>query len=174
MILKIPAILVRPALSTELACIENMMQFYNYDLSESLPVDFAETGLYALRPKEQYWSKPGVAPFVIYVDDELAGFAVVDDEVTQPESRYNMGYFFIARRYRGRGVGKQVASRIFAQFPGAWEIYFYSNNKAASRFWNAAIAKPSARDVAVSAQIIDGEPCTLFSFSTGANRGVIA
>jgi predicted acetyltransferase len=168
MTLKITAILVRPALSTELACIENMMQFYNYDLSESLPVDFAETGLYALRPKQQYWSKSGVAPFVIFVDDALAGFAVVDDEVIQPESQYNMGYFFIARRYRGQGVGRLVASKIFAQFTGDWEIYFYSNNKAASQFWNAVMATSSARDVAMSAQIIDGEPCTLFSFSTSA------
>ena len=170
--LKIPAILVRPALSTELACIENMMQFYNYDLSESLPLDFAETGLYAIRPKAQYWSKPGVAPFVIYVDDELAGFAVVDGEVIQPQSQYNMGYFFIARRHRGRGVGRLVASKLFAQFSGAWEVYFYSNNKTASEFWHAFMAKSSARDVAMSAQIIDGEPCTLFSFSSGANRVV--
>ena len=144
------------------------MQFYNYDLSESLPVDFAATGLYALRPKAQYWSKPGVAPFVIYVGGELAGFAVVDDDVIQPESRYNMGYFFIARRYRGQGVGKLVASKLFAEFPGSWEVYFYSNNKAASQFWNAVMATSSARDVAMSAQIIDGEPCTLLSFSTSA------
>ena len=166
MALKIAAILVRPALSNELACIENMMQFYNYDLSESLPLDFAETGLYAIRPKAQYWSKPGVAPFVIYVDDELAGFAVVDGEVIQPQSQYNMGYFFIARRYRGRGVGKQAASKIFAQLPGAWEVYFYTNNKTASRFWDGVVIKSSAHAVAASAQIIDGEPCTLFSFST--------
>jgi predicted acetyltransferase len=174
MTLKIPAILVRPALSTELACIENMMQFYNYDLSESLPVDFAETGLYAIQPKAQYWLKPGVAPFVIYVDGELAGFAVVDDEVIQPQSQYNMGYFFIARRYRGRGVGKQVANKLFSQFSGAWEIYFYTTNETASKFWNAVIAKSSAHDVAMSAQIIDSEPCTLVSFSTGANKVVIA
>ena len=157
---------VRMALTSEIARIENLMQFYNYDLSESLPIDFAETGLYKLRPKEQYWSKPGVAALVIYVDGALAGFAVVDDEVIQPESRYNMGYFFIARRYRGRGVGKQAASKIFGQFPGAWEVYFYTNNKAASQFWNAILAKLPARDMAMSAQIIDGEPCTLFSFST--------
>jgi predicted acetyltransferase len=168
MTLKIPAILVRPALSAGLPCIENMMQFYNYDLSESYPVDFAATGLYALRPKQPYWSKPGVVPFVIYVDDELAGFAVVDDEVIQPQSQYNMGYFFIARRYRGRGVGKQVANKLFAQFPGTWEVYFYSNNEAASQFWHAIISKSLARDVTSSEQLIDGEPCTLFSFSTAA------
>ena len=169
MTLKIPAILVRPALSNELACIENMMQFYNYDLSESLPVDFAETGLYAIQPKAQYWSKPGVAPFVIYVDGELAGFAVVDDEVIQPQSQYNMGYFFIARRYRGQGVGKEIASKLFSQFIGAWEIYFYANNKLESEFWNAVIAKYVAHDVVTSSKIIDGAPCTLFSFSNAAS-----
>jgi predicted acetyltransferase len=159
---------VRLVLAPEIACIENMMQFYNYDLSESLPINFAETGLYALRPKQQYWSKSGVVPFVIYVDDELAGFAVVDDEVIQPGSQYNMGYFFIARRYRGRGAGELVASKIFVQFPGAWEVYFYIDNKAASQFWNAILAKLPVRDMAMSAQIIDGEPCTLYSFSTAA------
>ena len=163
---KISAIFVRRALPTELSCVENMMQFYNYDLSESLDVNFAETGLYALRPKESYWAKPGVIPFVIFVDGALAGFAVVDDEVIQPASRYNMGYFFIARRYRGQGVGAQVATHLFAQFAGAWEVYFYINNKAASAFWNAMFSKPSAIDVVMSGQIIDSERCTLVSFST--------
>ena len=63
-------------------------------------------------------------------------------------------------------MGKQVVIKLLAQFPGAWEIYFYAGNKTAAAFWNATIAKSSARDVAVSAQIIDGEQCTLFSFST--------
>jgi predicted acetyltransferase len=157
---------VHLALPSEIASIENMMQFYNYDLSESLPINFAATGLYALRPKQLYWSKPGVVPFIVHVDGELAGFAVVDDEVIQPGSQYNMGYFFIARRYRGRGVGKQVANKLFSLFVGIWEIYFYTNNKTAFRFWNTVMAKASARDVVMSAQKIDGEPCTLFSFST--------
>ncbi len=160
---------VRLALASETASIENLMQFYNYDLSESVPVDFAATGLYPLRPKNHYWSKSGVVSFLIYVDDALAGFAVIDDEVIQPASRYNMGYFFIARRYRGRGVGSEVAGKLFSQFPGAWEIYFYSNNKTASRFWHGVIAKSLARDVVSLEKIIDSGVCELLSFSTATN-----
>ena len=117
---------VRSALTSDIACIENMMQFYNYDLSESLPVNFAETGLYDLRPKAQYWSKPHVSPFLIYVDGELAGFAVVDDEVIEPESRYNMGYFFIARL-----DGKDSADEVWAN---KWQINFFRSLLAIGNF----------------------------------------
>lgn len=117
-----PQVSLVAATHEDTARIEAMMQFYNYDLSEWYPVVLSSSGLYKLRPKEDYWRQPGVRPFLIRVDDELAGFAVVDDEVMDPQADHNMGYFFVARRYRGRAVGRCFTQQLFRKFPGRWEI----------------------------------------------------
>lgn len=72
------AVLVE-AKGDDLLCIENLMQFYQYALSQSYPLSFADNGLYTVRSKQSYWSKPSVRPYLIRVGTALAGFAVVDD-----------------------------------------------------------------------------------------------
>ena len=46
-----PALTIERAAPDDLPRIENLMQFYNYDLSEWTPVAFAHEGRYQLRPK---------------------------------------------------------------------------------------------------------------------------
>lgn len=163
-----PRATLHDATHEDLPCIENMMQFYNYDLSEGCAVEFAPHGLYALRSKTAYWSKPGVKPFIVRVDDELAGFAVVDDELIEPTSRFNMGYFFLARRYRGRGLAVEVAAEIFTRFPGQWEIYHFTNNLPAARFWPKAISCAGCVNLVVRDVVVEGETSILYRFSTSA------
>lgn len=151
----------------DLARIENLMQFYNYDLSEWYPVDFASHGLYALRPKQPYWSKAAVVPYIVHVGGKLAGFAVVDDEVVDRQSKYNMGYFFVARRYRGLGLGLHLAASIIRQHTGRWEVYHLERNEAARRFWSRSILSITGLAPIVSSRVIDELPSTLYAFSSG-------
>ncbi len=151
----------------DLPRIENLMQFYNYDLSEWYPVEFASHGLYAIRPKESYWAKPTVVPYKVQVGGNLAGFAVVDDEVIDRASQYNMGYFFVARRYRGLGVGRQLAATIIREHPGRWEIYHLECNQAARMFWSRAIESIIGSAPHESSRVIDDVPSTLYAFSSG-------
>jgi predicted acetyltransferase len=148
--------------------IENLMQFYNYDLSEWYPIDFASHGLYALRPKQPYWSKSTVVPYVVRVGGHLAGFAVVDEEVVDAESNYNMGYFFIARRYRGLGLGLHLAKSVVRRHIGRWEVYHLEKNAAAKRFWSKAIASITGVAPIVSNKVIDELPSILYTFSSRA------
>ncbi len=152
------------AAAKDLPCIENMMQFYNYDLSESVPIDFAAHGLYQIQPKGAYWAQFLVAAFLIKVDGELAGFAVVDNELLEVDSQYNMGYFFVARRYRGSGVGRIVAAKLLEKFPGKWEIYHLKNNQPARRFWHSWLYAAAVDALVVADREIYGEPCVLYRF----------
>ncbi len=161
-------IVVARATPEDLPRIENLMQFYNYDLSEWYPVEFASHGLYALRPKATYWAQPGVVPYKVHVGGHWAGFAVVDDEVIDRAAQYNMGYFFVARRYRGLGVGRQLAATLLREHPGRWEIYHLESNQAARRFWPGAIESITREAPRVSSRLIDGIPATLYAFSNGA------
>ncbi|MCV2367719.1 GNAT family N-acetyltransferase [Roseateles oligotrophus] len=155
------------ATAEDLPRIENLMQFYNYDLSEFWPVEFSATGLYALRPKEAYWAKPSVRPYIAKIDGELAGFAVVDDEVQDPQSQFNLGYFFLGRRYRGSGAAQEMLRLLFERHPGRWEVYFFVDNLPAARFWPKAIAQQTGdQEVLVTDTDSDGLPCRLYRFSS--------
>jgi predicted acetyltransferase len=46
-----------------------------------------------------------------------------------------MSDFFVLRKYRGQGVGKQAAFNIFDMFPSAWEIRQIRGNHPANQFW---------------------------------------
>ena len=161
-----------PAQPQDFPRIENLMQFYNYELSDTAAVDFADHGLYQLQPKAQYWAQHLIAAFLIYVDGKLAGFAVVDNEVLESASQFNMGYFFVARRYRGQGVGRVVAAKLMAMFPGRWEIYHLAQNQSAGQFWRASLIADGRGGVAAISNLrqkerpIYDEPCIWFGFDT--------
>lgn len=52
---------------------------------------------------------------------------------------HNIAEFFIMRKWRRRGIGRQVAVTIFAQFPGSWEVALQRHNASAHAFWRAVI-----------------------------------
>lgn len=124
--------------------IQNMARFYAYDLSKSCGFynlfdwSFPENGLYEGIDLSHYWG-PDHFPFVVRVDDELAGFALIDKIGTTPDVDWNMGQFFIVGKYQGKGIGHQVAVEIFNQFPGVWEVMQMPDNTPAIVFWKKVI-----------------------------------
>jgi predicted acetyltransferase len=151
-----------------LQCIENMMQFYNYDLSASYPVEFNTNGNYSIASKEDYWSNPRVRPYLIRVADDLAGFAVVDDEVISSRYCHNLGYFFVTRRYQGRGVGTAAFAALLQRFPGTWEVYHLAKNDPAARFWARALRAANVDQLSISNQIIHEDDSFLYRFTTAS------
>ena len=158
-------ITVTPALPHELPIIEGMMQFYNYELSAYCDIDFNLRGLYTLSPKAVYFSHTTVKPYLLRVDGAVAGFAVVDDEVVDPASQFNMGYFFIARRYKGQGLASRLAAEMFLRHPGRWEVYHYASNDPAKHFWVRAIAGAKAHDLVTSDATSDEHAVVRYLFS---------
>jgi predicted acetyltransferase len=51
-----------------------------------------------------------------------------------------MGEFFIARQYRRLGFGKSVATALFDNFGGFWEVREMPTNGPAQAFWRSVIA----------------------------------
>ncbi len=90
-----PSIELHAAQRDELETIENLMQFYVYDFSEWLPLKLGEHGLFNIQPKLDYWRNPATRPFLIKVDDELAGFVTVDNETHIVGAEHNIGYFLL-------------------------------------------------------------------------------
>jgi predicted acetyltransferase len=114
--------------------IENMMQFYMHDFSEWLPISLNENGLFSTRPQFEYFSKLTTKFYVITVDGETAGFVSVDDEVNYPDTNHNIGYLFIARGFRRKGIAKSVVNELLARFSGGWQIFHITENLGAAVF----------------------------------------
>ncbi|MEJ6482901.1 GNAT family N-acetyltransferase [Nostoc punctiforme UO1] len=121
----------------------NLMELYQYDLSEIEAKDVDVYGLFGYRYLDSYWTEPERHPFLIKVDDKLAGFVLVNQHTYLHQDNHAMSIaeFFILKKYRSQGIGKQVATQIFDQFPGSWEVRQTAFNLGAQAFWGKVISQ---------------------------------
>ncbi len=140
-------VVVRPALGSEQALIEGLMQFYIYDWSEmeapgSQGFSFNFYGQFDGYPGlGDYWTKPKHWALLIEVDGACAGFALLNthSHLTGEHIERNMAEFFVARKYRRRGVALEAVRQILRNYPGVWEIAVAERNIAAKMFWTKAV-----------------------------------
>ena len=139
---------VKAAAAEDKSVLQRLMQFYIYDFSEFLPLEWSRVGVFEERLSERFFVEEGKWPYLVFVDGQLTGFVLVTAEPVLSEHVGGrcMKEFFIARRYRRRGIGAQAAAQVFALFPGVWEVKVVRANPAARRFWGAAIGAYTAHD----------------------------
>jgi predicted acetyltransferase len=58
--------------------LQNMLELLVYDLSEFEDRDLNEFGKYGYRYLDLYWIEPERFPFILRVNEKLAGFALVN------------------------------------------------------------------------------------------------
>ncbi|BBH24336.1 hypothetical protein Back11_56810 [Paenibacillus baekrokdamisoli] len=105
----------------------NLIQLYRYDSSEFDGHVLNKHGLYLYKYLDHQWTEEYRRPFIVKVDEEIAGFVLVSLDVpkeymklSSAEKTNTISDFFIMRKYRRRGVGKEVAFSLFDQFRGTW------------------------------------------------------
>lgn len=124
----------------------NLLEKYLYEFSEWEGQDVDGNGLYGYPYLDAYWTDEKRYPFLILVDGKLAGFAMVNCyPIVDTEADYTMAEFFVMRKYRKRGVGRQAAFQLFGRFPGKWQLKYYLENKASSVFWNRIVGEYTGR-----------------------------
>lgn len=124
--------------------LRNLLELYKYDFSEFDPEDVNDQGLYGYKYFEHYWTEPSRFPFLIKVNGNYAGFALVrkiTQEDENPESYFSMAEFFVMKKYRKSGVGKQTAFYLFDTFSGTWEVAEMKENVPAQKFWREIISE---------------------------------
>jgi predicted acetyltransferase len=123
--------------------IRNMMELYNYDLSEYEDSNLNEHGLYEYKYIDNYWTEGNRHPFIVKVNDKLAGFVLAGKygSVTSYPTDYSIAEFFILKKYRKNGVGKTVAFVVFNKFRGNWEVKQLKKNSISHSFWRKVIAQ---------------------------------
>lgn len=124
--------------------LQNLMELYQYDFSEFESEDVNEDGLYGYKYLDFYWTVPGHFPFLIKFNGKIAGFALVrkvTSVCSYHSTYYKISEFFILRKYRKEGIGREAAFYLFDLFPGTWEIAELETNIPAQKFWRKVISE---------------------------------
>jgi predicted acetyltransferase len=131
---------IKPAWDRQ-AVIRNLFALYAHDLSEMIGLDIGDDGSFGLpRSLAEDWKEPDPRfnPFLIRVDDKLAGFAMVR-QLDAAAPAWDMAEFFILRKFRKTGLGRHVACALFDTFNGDWEVRELIANIPAQAFWRRII-----------------------------------
>jgi predicted acetyltransferase len=119
--------------------IANLLQLYLHDFSEFAGWAINEHGLFDYPWLDHYWRDPARFPFLIRVDGELAGFALVHTSGQEGPQVHHLAEFFVLRKFRRMGVGETAARQLFDRMPGSWSVAQMDRNVVAQHFWRKVI-----------------------------------
>ena len=119
--------------------LRNLMQPYGHDLSEFNQDDPDDLGSFGVGSYfDAYWTEATRYPFKILAKEALAGFALIRE--LEPGC-HSIAEFFILRRHRRSGIGRDAAQHLFSRFPGIWHVAQDEENVPAQRFWRKIIGE---------------------------------
>ena len=122
--------------------LRELFQLYAYDFSEIIHTEVGDNGRFPDPRLVAYWCDAWRFPFLLRVDDHLAGFALVHrgSRISNDDDVWDMAEFFVLRRHRRARVGMRAAHHLFAMHPGRWEIRQRRENAFATLFWRRAVS----------------------------------
>lgn len=107
--------------------LRNMSEFWHYDFSEILGADLGEDGFFGSRGFDRL--RENTERFLIRVNDQLAGFAYVRSD----EQGCKLERFFVMRKYRHQGIGREAVRQLIGTRPGQWTLTDRPQNVGGSR-----------------------------------------
>ena len=121
----------------------NLLELYAYDFTEFCDFDIGNNGFYGYEYLPLYWTDQNRFPYLIYVENKLAGFVFVQigSPISKDTEVWDIAEFFIMKKYKRQGVGTAVALKIWQQFNGDWQVRVLAENQIAKSFWLQAIKK---------------------------------
>jgi len=157
-----------PALEEQEPILANLLELYAHDFSEFIDLRLGADGRFGYRYLPLYWKEPDRYPFLIMVNDQLAGFVFVrrGSEISNDTDVWDMAEFFIVRGYRRLGIGTRVAHEVWEKFPGKWEVRVIDRNQKGMKFWGRAISEYLGKDIDSVPLGKEGEGWHVFSFES--------
>ena len=111
---------IRLAAPADRLPLARMLELYQYELSDIWDQDLDAHGEYGYE-LDRFWRDPDCHAFVATVAGCYAGLALVDGSCrvgsAVPGSHW-MNQFFVLRKYRRLGLGRQMARAVFEALPG--------------------------------------------------------
>jgi predicted acetyltransferase len=120
-----------------------LLELNAYEFSRVDGRSIGDDGVYGYRYLDAYWSEPDRLPYLIRVDGELAGLALV----SRVGPVLHVSEFLILPKFRRAGIGTEAARQVFAAHRGAWQVRQVANNDQATQFWRRAIPAAFTEEV---------------------------
>ncbi len=130
----------RKAQPHDFAALQQMLELYQYELSDIWPQDADTEAKYGYELQRHRQAEHFFA-HVALQEAQYAGFALVAPAAVTRKEGYWMEQFFLLKRYRGTGAGSALAQHVLSSHPGPWEVGQMPANHAAQAFWRKAIAQ---------------------------------
>ncbi len=150
--------------------LENLFSYYVYDMSEYMKWNPDQDGTFAgydTSKFDLYWQQDDHIPYFIKVNNELAGFVLIR-RYPSDSTLYDIAQFFVLRKFKGQGVGKDVLAQVVNAFPGRWQVRVLLENTGALSFWKSAVRNIVGEDYRLS-KAMDVDLLMFFIyFETGA------
>ncbi len=149
-----PAVTLSLADASSLTVVHHFFLNFFVDLSQydpkmdinryGLPVWGGFAGAEEVKTPEEcvrfnWWIRDKGDLLLIEVEGKPAGYAIVfGREAPLPDGvDWELLDFYIAPKYRRRGVGRGAAKQIFDRYRGKWVLYELALNTPALRFWHS-------------------------------------
>jgi len=134
-------IVLRPIQTEDKETLRNLWEKYDYDFSRVDNNDVDELGLFECKDFDYYWTKESKWGYFITVDGKLAGFVMLTNIpiIEGAETDFTLGEFFVMRKYRRLGVGRNVVFQVLDKHKGRLQLVRHPNNAAAVFFWDNVI-----------------------------------
>lgn len=118
--------------------LQNLLSLYIHDLSPySNDLQINDEGRFDYDGLDLYWEEPSLFPFLIRVEDRIAGFLLLNRPPYAPRDvQYLINEVFILKSYRGTGVGREAVRQVFDRYPGSYLVFELEGNKPAIGFWH--------------------------------------
>ncbi len=114
----------------------HLQQLYEYELSAFTGYKVNEDGLYDAEYLASTWSAAGVDIYVLNIDAQAAGFAVVNlASMLGDEDIRDIAEFFVMPEFRKQGIGASFAQALFRRYSGAWQVRQIAALEQARAFW---------------------------------------
>ena len=134
--------------------LRNLFEHYCHDMSEWFDVDTEADGSYSY-DTASVWAS-GYEVYLARVGTSIAGFAVIGSR--------DVREFFVLRKFRRRGVGKQMAALLWNEHPGEWLVRVLEANAPAVLFWRTAISGYCVGSYQEERRVIDGRSWIFLRF----------
>lgn len=116
----------------------NIHQKYLYEMTNYYDDEMDAEGNYHYGWFEAYFSEPERSALLIYWEDRLAGFAMVNPHsYIGGAPDHVLAEFTVFPAFRKRHIASEAARQIFERFPGCWELKYNEDNLPAVRLWNS-------------------------------------
>ncbi|MEP6764409.1 MAG: GNAT family N-acetyltransferase [Gemmatimonadaceae bacterium] len=132
---------LRPVTADDRTILDRLMQFYMYDFSEIVELDFDQTGVFPSGLLSRFLPDSNNRAWFIESEGSLAGFVLVSINAQLKNGKFGslVKEFFVMRAYRGKNLGRRAAHEVFKLHPGEWNVSVMQKNMRALEFWNDTI-----------------------------------